>query len=163
MKPKPEWPKRGREVAIKLLAGDFGKGTAAVFDYYGQAHLAIFKAYSSGRTNIALRADVERIEIHTEESVKKLSGTVAWGLAGSALLGPVGLLAGLMLGGKGKQVVFAAYLKDGRKFLAVADSKTFQKIQEGAFYSAAWLSCAKRTNCLLSSRPGVRIASGALT
>lgn len=55
------------------------------------------------------------------------------GVAGAALLGPIGLLAGLLLGGKGKDVTFILKLKDGRKMLATTDSKTFTKIAAMAF------------------------------
>lgn len=65
--------------------------------------------------------------------MKRLGGTVGWGVAGAALLGPIGLLAGLLLGGKGKDVTFILKLKDGRKMLATTDSKTFTKIAAMAF------------------------------
>lgn len=59
----------------------------------------------------------------------------ALGLAaiGSLLLGPLGLLAGLLMGGKKKEVTFSVKLKDGRRFLATADSKTFTKMRAGVF------------------------------
>jgi len=43
------------------------------------------------------------------------------------------MLAGLLLGGKGKEITFVAVLKDGKKMLATADSKTFTKLQALAF------------------------------
>ena len=42
-------------------------------------------------------------------------------------------MAGLLLGGKGKDVTFILKLKDGRKMLATTDSKTFTKIAAMAF------------------------------
>lgn len=53
--------------------------------------------------------------------------------AGAALLGPVGLLAGLLLGGKGTDVTFIAQFKDGRKMLATTDAKAFTKLQALVF------------------------------
>ncbi len=50
--------------------------------------------------------ELETVEVATEESVKKLGGTVGWGAAGALILGPVGLLAGLLLGGKRKKLLF---------------------------------------------------------
>jgi hypothetical protein len=76
---------------------------------------------------------LESIEIATEESVKRIGGTVGWGLAGLAVLGPFGALAGLLVGGRGKQVTFVARFKGGRKLLATTDSKTFTKLQAAAF------------------------------
>lgn len=78
-------------------------------------------------------AEIESLEVASEESVKRIGGTIGWGAAGAVLLGPAGLLAGLLLGGKSKEVAFVCKLKDGRKFLAVADSGTFQKIQAAMF------------------------------
>ncbi len=78
-------------------------------------------------------SEIEELETASEENVKRIRGTVGWGVAGAALLGPVGLLAGLLLGGKGKEVVIVCKLKDGRKFLAVVDLGTYQKIQAAMF------------------------------
>lgn len=77
--------------------------------------------------------EVEELEAASEENVKRIGGTLGWGATGAVLLGPVGLLAGLLLGGKGKEVVIVCKLKDGRKFLAVVDSGTYQKIQSAMF------------------------------
>jgi hypothetical protein len=54
-------------------------------------------------------------------------------VAGGVLLGPAGLLAGLLLGGKKTEVTFVAKFKDSRKLLATADSATFAKIRAAAF------------------------------
>ena len=77
--------------------------------------------------------NVESVEVASEESVKRLGGTIGWGVAGAVLLGPVGLLAGLVAGGRGKDVTFVCKLKDGRKFLATASSKMFVELQAMTF------------------------------
>ena len=76
---------------------------------------------------------IESCELASEESVKKIGGTVGWGLAGAVVLGPVGLLAGMLLGGRGKDVTFVVKLEDGRKFLATTTSKAYTKIQAALF------------------------------
>ena len=73
------------------------------------------------------------VELASEENVKKMGGTMGWGAVGALALGPVGLLAGLVLGGKSKDVTFIAIHKDGRKFMATTDSKTYTKIQAALF------------------------------
>lgn len=85
-----------------------------------------------GKT-VVLLGQVTEAKIASEEDVKKMAGTLGWAVAGGALLGPVGLLAGLVLGGKGKDVTFSLELKDGRRVLATTDSKTFTKIQALTF------------------------------
>jgi hypothetical protein len=77
------------------------------------------------------KTEISQVEIATEESVKKIGGTVGWGLV--ALLGPAGLLAGLLMGGRAKKIVFIVKFKDGRKMLVSSDSKTFTAIQSAAF------------------------------
>ena len=78
-------------------------------------------------------SQLEVVELASEESVKKIGGTIGWGAAGAVILGPVGLLAGLLLGGKKKEVTFVAKFKDGRKFLGTTDSKTYTKLMAAAF------------------------------
>lgn len=78
-------------------------------------------------------SQLETVEVASEESVKKIGGTIGWGAAGALILGPVGLLAGLLLGGKKKEVTFIAKFKDGRKLLATTDNGTYVKIQAAVF------------------------------
>ena len=70
-------------------------------------------------------SDLVHLEIATEEAVKKVGGTVGWGAAGALVLGPAGLLAGLLLGGKKKEITFVAEFKDGCKLLATCAEKDF--------------------------------------
>lgn len=77
--------------------------------------------------------DIESVETASEEAVKRLGGTVGWGIAGAALLGPLGLLAGLLVGGRGKDVTFVVKFKDGKKIMATTDSQTYTKIAASNF------------------------------
>jgi len=114
---------------VKVHAGDFLEGDG---EYnFGSLTLKTKEHNFLGET-IPI-TELETVEIATEESVKKLGGTIGWGAAGAVILGPVGLLAGLLLGGKKKQVTFTVKFKDGRKLLASTDSKTFTKLQAAVF------------------------------
>jgi len=44
--------------------------------------------------------ELAEIEVASEEGAKRIGGALAWGTVGALALGPVGLLAGLLLGGK---------------------------------------------------------------
>src|SRR5690606_36515607 len=77
--------------------------------------------------------EVAELEVASEESVKRIGGTVGWGAVGGVLLGPVGLLAGLLAGGRGKDVTFVCKLKDGRKFMATAPSKVYTELSAVRF------------------------------
>lgn len=114
---------------VKVHAGDFlqkeGYLTGAVINLKTEAHSWVGES-------IPL-ADIETLELATEENVKKLGGTVGWGAVGGVLLGPVGLLAGLLAGGRKKEATFVAKFKDGRKVLATTDNKSFTKMQAAIF------------------------------
>jgi len=114
---------------IKVHAGDFLKGKG---DYvFGSIQLKTeAHPYMGESLHVS---ELEVVEQASEESVKKIGGTVGWGVAGAALLGPAGMLAGLLLGGRGKEVTFVAVFKDGRKLLATTDSKTYTKLQAATF------------------------------
>lgn len=114
---------------VKVLAGDFLESDGEYS--WGSLKLKT-KEHSWVGETIPLN-QLDTVDIATEESVKKIGGTVGWGAAGAVILGPVGLLAGLLLGGKKKEVTFVAKFKDGRKLMASTDSKTFTKLQAAVF------------------------------
>lgn len=77
-------------------------------------------------TGESVTADKYKIlDISTEENVKKITGAVGWGIVGGALAGPVGILAGALLGGNKKQVTFVLELTDGRQLMGSVDSKAY--------------------------------------
>jgi hypothetical protein len=79
---------------------------------------------------ISARA-IKSIEVLNESSAKKMGGTLGWGAVGALTLGPVGGLAGLLLGGKSSNVTVHCVFKDGRKFVATIDAKTYAKLRGG--------------------------------
>ncbi|WP_145531230.1 hypothetical protein [Yersinia kristensenii] len=79
--------------------------------------------------DIILTTDVITVEVASEDSVKKVGGAMGWGVVGGALMGPVGLIAGVLLGGNKKDVTFIVELSGERKFMATTDSKTFISFQ----------------------------------
>lgn len=117
---------------VTIHAGDFPIGKAS-FGFNAMTFpWQPGDGFSTGKT-VALVGELESVEAATEESVKRIGGTVGWGVVGATLLGPVGLLAGLLMGGRGKDVTFVARFKDGKKLLATTDSKTFTKLQALTF------------------------------
>lgn len=106
--------------SVKIHAGDLRSGTWPL---------------SAG--SLFVGAPVERIpltaldtlEPASTEAVERLGGKIGWGVAGGMLLGPLGLLAGLLAGGKRHQTTFVARFNDGRKMLATTDSRTFLKMR----------------------------------
>lgn len=116
---------------IQIHAGDFNKGKGDISIMFGMC--SITPPYGVGDGWTATRhtigaGDIEEVAPASEENVKRIGGTVGWGAVGALALGPLGLLAGLVLGGKGKDVTFVLKLKDGRKMLATTDNKTYTKL-----------------------------------
>lgn len=103
---------------VKVLAGDLPAGE-------WEFNLGILWG---GLDQINLAHELKAIEIKTEESAKNIAQTLGWAVAGNIVFGPLGLIAGLAMGGNRKQVCCLCELKDGRKFLALMDAKIYQQM-----------------------------------
>lgn len=108
---------------IVIHAGDFGK------DVKGSLTLGTLTL--NGK-QVSL-TNLSELEIATEENVKKLGGTIGWGIAGVAVFGVAGAVAGLLAGGRKKEITFVAKFKDGKKLFATTDKKTYTKLQATIF------------------------------
>ncbi len=115
---------------VKIHAGDFPTGNAKLMF----STLTFPWTPGDGFLGKSIQlTELAEVAMASEESVKRIGGTVGWGVVGAAVLGPVGLLAGLLAGGRGKEVTFVAKTHDGKKFLATTDAKTFTKLQAAVF------------------------------
>ncbi len=110
---------------FKTLSGDY-QGWKLT-ENWGQFSLTYW-----GKT-VGLNGFIERIELMTEDKAKSFLGAAGLGIVGGLAFGPVGAIAGLLAGGNKKEICFACYLKDGTKFMAIADSKTYQKLASISF------------------------------
>lgn len=119
----------GAMAKIKVHAGDFPEQKAQVS--FGSMNLISKNAKWLGE-NIPF-TEIKEVDEASDENVKRIGGTVGWGAAGGVLLGPVGLLAGLLAGGRGKDVTFVCRLKNGRRLLGTTDNKTFTKMRAAIF------------------------------
>lgn len=112
---------------IDVKAGDFTKGNVS---QYLRGAFLMKRPGKMFREKIAVD-QIAVLELATEEAVISVGGAAGWGIAGSFLLGPAGLVAGLVLGGRGKEVTFVCKFQDGRKFLGTASAGTFNDIKKG--------------------------------
>jgi hypothetical protein len=124
---------------FEIIAGDFSK-KSTYSSFMDKPRLSWPKPNSFLHEEVLLSGNVERVEIVTEENKKKMLGSVGWGLTGAVVGGliaaPIAIaagLAGLLKGGNKKEICFACYLKDGRKFMAVVDPKIYMQISSLAF------------------------------
>lgn len=135
---------------FKLLAGDFPLETH--FYDFGSPVL------SSPNGTYELRNNIDKVEILSEEKSKSILGSATWGIVGAVALGPIGAIAGLLGGGNRNRVCFACYLKDGKKFMAVADHKIYAGLQAIAFAGQRF-SLVTPTQSLPSQKPGEQYCS----
>lgn len=120
---------------VKIIGGDIHKGTWHFSSVLGSASIYCPSTpdHPMKGERIDMKTEVDRIEQLNEESVKKLAGMAGWGIAGAVVAGPLGAIGGMLLGGNRKDVAFACYLTDGRKFMATTDSGTWNKIIAARF------------------------------
>ncbi|MFF5993468.1 hypothetical protein AAGS61_01785 [Lysinibacillus sp. KU-BSD001] len=110
----------------KVIAGDYegcpimGFVTPGIYSNPKQPPLELTKA------------NVINYEIITEEHRKSAASGIARGLVGGALLGPVGLLAGLTAKTKGIHVI-ALEFNDGKRSLIEIDEKIYKTFIQKMF------------------------------
>lgn len=108
---------------IKVIAGDLH---ACEWDFNGGM---LTPDPASGRDDcVALMSEIESLEIQTQDSVKDLAKTLGLTVAGGALFGLPGAIAGYFVSGNRKEVCVLVKLKDGRKFLAAVDQRIYQQM-----------------------------------
>src|SRR4051812_14469536 len=121
-------------MGFKILAGDFPKNSelqvaAGTFGVGGGIFIC---SGLFGVSREKIDDALVKVEIITEENKKKFIATAGWGLVGGVLLGPLGVLAGVLAGGNKKEVCVACTVKDGRRFMALVDVKTAQTLSMSA-------------------------------
>ena len=137
-------------MSTKYLAGDFPAGTTA--SEIGAKIVLTLPAEDPGKfqwlpTTLVVNDNIADVQIITEENKQHLLPKVGWGIAGLALLGPVGALAGLILGGRGKEVCALCTLSDGRKIMILCSISAYQALQ------AATLQKSHGANAMASHQP----------
>lgn len=114
-------------MSIKVLAGDWEPGTACVFEE------AIFGKPDRIRMGRVFgdeygADEIASIDIVTEQNSTSIVAKVGWGFAGSVLLGPLGMFAGLLGGGNRHEKVVAMELVSGKRALLQCDAKNYGQI-----------------------------------
>ena len=111
---------------FKIIGGDIKKD-CSYSSMFGQHILIIHTGFFKSET-IDLTKQLVEIQQITEENKQSILSKAGWGTLGAVALGPVGLLAGLLLGGRSKEICAACRLDDGRAFIALIDLKTYQSL-----------------------------------
>lgn len=115
---------------------EMAKNTVIAGDYEGKSIIKTFGLIAIGigfGNNLNLdKTTVESYELITEEHRKSAVSGVSRGLIGGALLGPVGLLAGLSAKSKGTHTL-AVQFKDGKRSLIEIDEKIYKAFIQKMF------------------------------
>lgn len=111
---------------LTVQSGDFLQGEGEYRN--GSLTLKTPRSPSPGERISLTR--IKDLKLASLEPSRSLGSALGWGVAGALVAGPVGLLAGLWLGGKDEEATFLATFKDGRKLMAVTDGKTWSKIDD---------------------------------
>jgi hypothetical protein len=110
---------------FKYVDGDFQQGTTTE-DSVGKLYIL-----DGGRSENKLeitKESLKDIEQLTEENRQKWLAKAGWGLAGALAFGPIGVAAGLFLGGKGKKYSVVCTLSDDRSFMAEVSDDIYKKL-----------------------------------
>ena len=120
---------------IKVVAGDLDAGA---WDFIADvmSRPSTSKSFWWGE-KYDLRKQLVSFEQLDEQKARSLAGAAGWGFVGTVALGPLGLLAGALFGGRAQdQYTFAAELSDGQKFMATCPGKIWTKLQGIGFDKA---------------------------
>lgn len=109
---------------INVLAGDFLQGGG---EYRGSTLTLETALHPWPGINIPV-GTIKTLELASAISGTRVENAIGLGLAGAMFLGPVGAAAGVMLANTETEVTFWVTLKDGRKLLAAADDRTYQRL-----------------------------------
>lgn len=110
---------------MKYIAGDFPEITTI---NCGEL------VWGWGKSKCLLIKDhIISVEVLTEESKTSIMGKAGWGALGAIALGPLGLLAGVLGGGRSKEICVACELDDGRKIIATASASEYQGLLKNVF------------------------------
>jgi len=119
---------------MKILAGDWNEGgTARLKKTLGGRVTGLVLQSGMLAAETVARAQVASVEEINQENSASVLGKAAWGAAGAALLGPVGLLAGALAGGNRQLSVLAIEFKDERRVLVQAKQSEANQIRAMAF------------------------------
>lgn len=80
------------------------------------------------RPEVILGNNIESLEAATEQGVKKIGGALGWGVVGGVIAGPLGAIAGAVLGGNHRETAFTLVMKDGRRLIGTVETGIFNAL-----------------------------------
>lgn len=108
---------------MHIVAGDLAKG-----EWVGFQEGRLTGMRGPNRQEVILTGNILSVEKVDEKKRKEIKATAGWAVAGLVALGPLGMLAGLFMGGNTEDVVVIVELKGskgGRKFMGVTTTEGY--------------------------------------
>ena len=124
---------------MKVIGGGLPNGAEISSSMFGKYTLEIPEGFFKSR-DVVLNDHLVAVEHITEENKYSILGKAGWGTLGAIALGPVGLLAGLVLGGNSKELCCACKLDTGEEFLVSCEVEECQKLKSLAQKNAGELA-----------------------
>lgn len=113
---------------FKLISGNIAQDSKLM------SMLGVYQLYHStglfSTEDYNMLENLVNITQITEENKASFIGKAGWGLAGGLVLGPVGLLAGLLAGGNKKTVCCAFEMLPHYRFVAEVEAKAYVTLSE---------------------------------
>lgn len=119
---------------MKVLAGDWKADSPIAIkkSFLGRPVALLMPKGTFSFETLQLR-DVASLDIVTEDNKASIAGKLGWGAAGLVVLGPLGLLAGVLGGGNKRDRIMAISTRDGRKALIKGHVKEAEMLMAAAF------------------------------
>jgi threonine dehydrogenase-like Zn-dependent dehydrogenase len=119
---------------MKVLAGDWAADTPVVFKRdWRNRPVELWLQTGIFKIDKIPFAEVASADLLTEENRASILGKVGWGALGAFALGPLGLLAGVIGGGRHTERVIIVALRDGRKAMIKANAKDAETLVAASF------------------------------
>ena len=111
---------------MKVIGGDFGENTSAIVttSFFGKFKAIVFSGCLWHRK--LRRRDIISIEVVDDTNKVNLGGAIGGGMVGALLLGPIGLLAGSLLAGRGKGHIVLIQDRRQRRLLGMVNQREFK-------------------------------------
>lgn len=111
----------------RIIAGDYqGWNIALSSSLFSKPKFYFTKTFTREEVS---KATVARYDIVDRNNVSSFGRAFVYGAVGQALFGPVGMLAGILGGNKGRQsFVISIELNNGKKALLEVDERTYKEI-----------------------------------
>lgn len=111
---------------MKILAGDFLQGEGTYYNGVVTIETALYPWPGLQLPATTIRS----VEVTGAEPTRAVGTSLVQAAAAGLVMGPLGAVAGFMLGDEHEEVTFMVTLRDGRKFLACSHDNTHEQLAQ---------------------------------